>query len=247
MPAGCPTNKSVGLTVEPVVDKLTDMSVTNHIDTSKRSKHAASSDKANQRRHDRRAELLEAAADIFVEKGFHGAKVSDIVNAAGVAQGTFYLYFKNKADVLEELVGGCCKRIVGKLNSAREAGAKVSSIEELRERNTVYLIAVFESLNTERQVAKLILYRPDGAGDTIDRALDNLKRVMVEDVKKGLEEDICSGYVRTLNTKIVAELIVGMIYHIAIERFVLGRGLETDIRKLAKEIVDFELVGIADK
>ena len=43
---------------------------------------------------ERRIELLRAARDVFATKGFHAAKVDDIVAAAKVAKGTFYLFFR---------------------------------------------------------------------------------------------------------------------------------------------------------
>jgi TetR/AcrR family fatty acid metabolism transcriptional regulator len=52
------------------------------------------------RRTDKRALITEAAVEVFAEKGFHSARVSDIARKAGVADGTIYLYFKNKEDLL---------------------------------------------------------------------------------------------------------------------------------------------------
>jgi AcrR family transcriptional regulator len=49
-------------------------------------------------------ELLGAALEIFVKKGYHAATIADIVAAAGVTQGTFYLYFKNKAHIFSALL-----------------------------------------------------------------------------------------------------------------------------------------------
>ena len=44
--------------------------------------------------------ILDAALEIFARKGFHEAKISEIARTAGVADGTIYLYFKNKDDLL---------------------------------------------------------------------------------------------------------------------------------------------------
>ena len=49
--------------------------------------------------------ILDAAEKIFVQVGFDGAKVSDIARAASVAEGTVYLYYKNKHDLLAGVVG----------------------------------------------------------------------------------------------------------------------------------------------
>ncbi len=51
----------------------------------------------------KRERILQAAIKIFSEKGFFNAKVSEIAASAGVADGTIYLYFKNKDDLLISL------------------------------------------------------------------------------------------------------------------------------------------------
>jgi AcrR family transcriptional regulator len=62
---------------------------------------------------ERRQDLLRAARDVFATKGFHDAKIDDIVAAASVAKGTFYLYFTDKRSVFSELVDGLFGRIGG--------------------------------------------------------------------------------------------------------------------------------------
>jgi len=57
------------------------------------------------RRKDARpAELLDAALDVFFEKGFAAARLEDIAARAGVSKGTVYLYFSSKEDVFDALV-----------------------------------------------------------------------------------------------------------------------------------------------
>lgn len=63
----------------------------------KRSKRA-------QKREDRREAIKAASIDVFSEKGFHKAKVSEIVERVGVAQGTFYLYYESKQHLFGSLL-----------------------------------------------------------------------------------------------------------------------------------------------
>jgi len=51
-----------------------------------------------------RARILQAATDIFAEMGYHDASIVKITEAAGIAQGTFYLYFSSKQEVFEQVV-----------------------------------------------------------------------------------------------------------------------------------------------
>ena len=49
---------------------------------------------------DKYQRILDAAVSVFAEKGFHSARVSDVANRASVADGTIYLYFRNKEELL---------------------------------------------------------------------------------------------------------------------------------------------------
>ncbi len=63
----------------------------------------------------RKTELIEAAKDVMFEKSYTRTKISDIVAKAGVAQGTFYLYFKSKEELLVEI----SRQIVDDLKKAK--------------------------------------------------------------------------------------------------------------------------------
>ena len=52
----------------------------------------------------RRTQILEAATQVFAEKGYHHATTKDIARAAEIAEGTIYLYFKNKSELLMGLL-----------------------------------------------------------------------------------------------------------------------------------------------
>lgn len=85
----------------------------------------------------RRTEIMDAADRLFHEKGYHETAVSDIVKENGVAQGTFYYYFKSKEAVLEAIIyrqvskmGESVRRIVDskELTPARKIEMVVSAI-----------------------------------------------------------------------------------------------------------------------
>ena len=75
----------------------------------------------------KRERILDAAERIFAERGFFAAKVADVAREAGVADGTIYLYFKNKDDLLVslfearmEIVNRVLSEAVGKATRPRE-------------------------------------------------------------------------------------------------------------------------------
>lgn len=76
------------------------------------------------------AAILDAAEKVIASHGFHGAKISSIAKAAGVADGTVYLYFKNKKDILVSLFRSRLGELVGRMNES--IGACGSADEALR-------------------------------------------------------------------------------------------------------------------
>jgi AcrR family transcriptional regulator len=70
-----------------------------------------------------RTRLLEAAELVFAELGYHDASIVKITEAAGVAQGTFYLYFQGKAEIFDELVRDLNRRVRRAMSEAAERGS----------------------------------------------------------------------------------------------------------------------------
>jgi AcrR family transcriptional regulator len=70
-----------------------------------------------------RRRLLEAAEDVFADLGYHDASIVKITEAAGVGQGTFYLYFASKKEVFDELVRDLNTRVRHAMKEASSRGA----------------------------------------------------------------------------------------------------------------------------
>ena len=65
-----------------------------------------------QQKAEKKRKLLDAAYHCFVEKGLHKTSIDDIVARAGVAKGTFYLYFADKSHLSEQLYISLSRRIL---------------------------------------------------------------------------------------------------------------------------------------
>ena len=78
-----------------------------------------------------RRRLLEAAEAVFAELGYHEASIVKITEAAGVGQGTFYLYFASKKDVFDELVVDLNHRVRQAMTEAASQGKTRAEMERL--------------------------------------------------------------------------------------------------------------------
>ena len=76
--------------------------------------------------------LLDAGMRVFADRGFHAARVDDIVRAARTSHGTFYLYFTNKEDLLRALATECGHEISALSDTLGPVGPDAEGYLELR-------------------------------------------------------------------------------------------------------------------
>lgn len=97
-------------------------------------------------------ELLLAAYKLFIDNGIEKTSIDDIVKKAGVAKGTFYLYFKDKYDILNQLILQKSNQIM------KEALEKTNDlgIEDFRERTLAFIDYIINYLKDNVALLKLI-------------------------------------------------------------------------------------------
>jgi len=76
--------------------------------------------------------LFDAGMRVFAERGYHAARVDDIVRAARTSHGTFYLYFANKEDLLRALAVDCADEMTKLADGIGPIGPDENGYEELR-------------------------------------------------------------------------------------------------------------------
>ncbi len=109
------------------------------------------SDRNGDRANDKRSRILAAAERVFARRGFFASRVSEIAKDAGVADGTIYLYFKSKDDLLISLFETRMKEVNEALRAAI-AGASSSPIDQLRAFIQTYL----QLINDEPAAAEVL-------------------------------------------------------------------------------------------
>ncbi|MGF7046011.1 TetR/AcrR family fatty acid metabolism transcriptional regulator [Paenibacillus sp. DS2015] len=86
------------------------------------------------KKHEKFELILEAALKVMAENGFHGSQISKIAKEASVADGTIYLYFKNKEDILISLFQQRLGHLISMFNSSvRESSSAEDAIRKICE------------------------------------------------------------------------------------------------------------------
>ena len=177
----------------------------------------------------RREQLLGAARRVFREKGYNGATISDIVREAGVAQGTFYLYYSSKNAVAISLMEGVMERMASAAESAMKS-------EDSFEMKLGTLIGA--SFQVARQNADLFALAFIGADETHPE-MHSESREHASILNTAIDlfsEAIGAGDMKTMDPKIAARLVIGLMQHAIIEAFVSGEGKGDEPERLEQGV-----------
>jgi AcrR family transcriptional regulator len=115
----------------------------------------------------RRREIIEAAYEVFSEKGYSAAGIADIAERLGIGHGTFYRYFKNKRDILDQVVDYGVERFVEVLEKETPRPAK--TLEEFREQLRHVGERLFALLDAEPGLGQVVLLEATSIDEEMTR------------------------------------------------------------------------------
>ena len=183
-------------------------------------------------------QILEAGVKVFAGQGYNGSTISAIARQAGVADGTIYLYFKNKEDILAQIVQKYTQRFFDTFKSSMGPG--VSAVDKLKLLVRLHFEMSQQDMNTA------LVYQVE---------MRRSNRLMKEDIREALktyhdlvgtivEEGQQEGTIRhDLYIGLVKRLIFASVDEV-ITTWVLSGG-KYELLPLAEPLVDLFLKGIS--
>ncbi|TQR28806.1 TetR/AcrR family transcriptional regulator [Lysinibacillus sphaericus] len=176
--------------------------------------------------------IIQAAIEVFREKGIEKTKVSDIVKAAGIAQGTFYLYFPSRLSVMPAIAKVMVEKIIAAINDG------ILKQEPFAKQLEKVVDIVFSLTEEYRDVFALIY-----AGITQTEHMkewENIYAPYYEWMNHFLVEAQQQGTIRaSLNTTRSSKLIIGLVESAAEQIYLYDDSEEETIRLQKLELLDF--------
>jgi AcrR family transcriptional regulator len=147
-----------------------------------------------------RRKLLEAAENVFAELGYHDASIVKLTEAAGVGQGTFYLYFSSKKEIFDELVLDLNHRV-------RQAMTEAASEGETRaERELLGFTAFFRFTAEHPALYRIIRQAEFVSPEMLHRHYDRLTDGYVA----GLRQAMADGEIANGDPEVLAWALMGI-------------------------------------
>ena len=152
--------RKVGLHIRTRTAKLRKVNRTQHRDVpgtkgkNKRKEESTQSmSTVEGKKQEKRRALLDAAYELFLERGTAKTSVEDITSRAKVAKGTFYLYFQDKGAVMQALLGRVSYQL---LSNACEAVEKQTELENFPDKMVAVIDHIIEALRKDTLVLKFL-------------------------------------------------------------------------------------------
>ena len=181
---------------------------------------------------------MRAATTVFAQKGYFNSKVSDIARAAGIADGTVYLYFKSKEEILHSIFDRTMSEAIA------EAREKLKNLTDAREKLQCLARLHLERLGADRELA--IVFQVELRGSTkfmeafSAAGFAEYLRLIRETIEEGKRE----GQFRAeLNSKVCAKVFFGALDEMATNWILSESGYE--LEPMADLVLDIFFNGVA--
>jgi AcrR family transcriptional regulator len=185
------------------------------------------------RKAERRQKILTHARDVFARRGYHDAKIEDIISAAGIARGTFYLYFKDKRAVFEEIVDRAFTQIGMAIVRVDPKDPARSVADQVHE-NTRRIVG---TLLEDKATTKILLTDAIGLDPAFDRKLQSFYEVVEGLLVESLREGQQLGVVAPGDPRMFAYLTLGAMKEVLYQ--VVRRGAPYAEAEVVDGIYDF--------
>lgn len=186
---------------------------------------------------ERRAQLVDAARDVFGAKGYHAAGVSDIIDAAGVARGTFYNYFESKRAAFQAVLEELMERVAGVVQP-------IDVERPIHPQVRDNLLRLVEALLDEGDACRILFTDAAGIDPEGDQALADFYGRAIERIARALRTGQQMGVVHDCDVRLVATMLLGMLKEPVFQA--LLHGVRLDAPKLVEEMFAFVRKGVLD-
>ena len=189
----------------------------------------------------RKAQIIEAAIRCFASRGYHSTQISDIIAKAGVARGTFYLYFKSKHEIFQFILDDFTKRIDAQIRVI-ELGAKESPAAQMRGNVERVIDVIF----ARPEIGRIIFNEAVGLDKIIDKRLQAFYKRIINMIASSIRRGIALGIVRDVDPSVAASIIMGAFREVIVQSAIFGN-LKTDRKIIADNLIDVLIGGMGDK
>jgi AcrR family transcriptional regulator len=159
---------------------------------------------------DTQQKILDAAIDVFAQKGYHDTRVDEIVDVSKTSKGAVYFYFPSKQDIFLAIVDKFANLLAGRLEKAMSEQAHGV------ERVSLALSICLNTFEQYRSLAKVFLVQAAGLGVAFENKQIEIHTRFAGLIQKQLDDAVQEGDLPPIDTEVAAYVWMGAIYDLVI-------------------------------
>ncbi len=188
----------------------------------------------------RREHILQVAAEVFSGKGYRRASIADIVEQAGIARGTFYLYFESKREVFMDLIEGYFNdfaEILTENHKHLEATFREKGNALRAWRDNIMRVMSYHRDNPHLTsiVYREALGKDEDFSDRVNELTGLARQMLLEEFRMMEEHHM----LRPCDLDFVVTIVMGSIVNIIMEHLLKESG--RDLESLADDIMSYHI------
>jgi AcrR family transcriptional regulator len=158
-----------------------------------------------------RQRLLDAAEDVFAEKGYHGTVVDDIIRVSDSSKGGFYFHFPNKQAIFLALLDRLA--LILKQRVAEAVSTRTDPVA----RAEAALGVVLDTFASHRRLARLFMVEALGAGPEFNARMVKIRADFADLIREQLDAAVAAGAVAPLDTRTTASAWFGAVNEVILQ------------------------------
>ena len=195
--------------------------------------------RAKARREARFEAIMRAGESVFAQKGYHGTSIADVLAAAEISRGTFYLYFESKESLFQALVDRFVEGVMEVIKVVDPEGEE----DPLLQIHANVQRAV-DLLFDNRDLTTVFLREATGADAAVTQQLNRLHSFLNDMICGALTNGVRMGLIRKVDPAILGPAIIGSIKEVLYRCVVLEKDQEHDKSAIALTLFDFGFRGL---
>lgn len=160
---------------------------------------------------EKRQKIKKASLRLFLERGFHQTRIEDIIQEASIGKGTFYLYFKNKEDLVVCFIDEFIE-VFEHIHQWVLAGvATATNLKDVFQGEGHKIIHI---LKENRELASFLIREGRSINKEVNSKINDLFNHLSKSAEKSYREGQKRGLIKDVDPRYAAHCVVGGIFHI---------------------------------
>lgn len=194
----------------------------------------------------RRADLVRAASDLILSKGYRNTSVADIVSALGLSHGTFYNYFASRRDVLDAVIDHGGQRLADRLIGSDDPASAQTLDDFLAQLDRINR-RLHELVADEPRLVQFIVFEAASIDQELVQRMLAAYQEFVSSNRSYVENGIEKGFLRSdLDPEVASEALLTTLLSSTVGALG-GQGVAADVSVSSAALVDFVRHGMGTR